>query len=83
MDFVFLLECLKRLLAGVPLTLALSLFSFAIGLILASVTCAIRLSKKVWLDYPARSFVAVFRSTPLLVQLFIIYYRLGQFTWLR
>lgn len=31
MDFAFLLECFKRLLAGVPLTLGLSLFSCAIG----------------------------------------------------
>lgn len=83
MDFAFLLECFKRLLAGVPLTLGLSLFSCAIGLVLASVICAMRLSKKVWLDYPARGFVSIFRGTPLLVQLFVIYYGLGQFTWLR
>ncbi|MFG0553667.1 MULTISPECIES: ABC transporter permease [Pseudomonas] len=83
MDFAFLLECFKRLLAGIPLTLALSLFSCAIGLVLASVICAMRLSRKVWLDYPARSFVAVFRGTPLLVQLFVIYYGLSQFAWLR
>lgn len=83
MDFAFLLECFKRLLAGVPLTLGLSLFSCVIGLVLASVICAMRLSKKVWLDYPARAFVSIFRGTPLLVQLFVIYYGLGQFTWLR
>lgn len=83
MDFAFLLECFKRLLAGVPLTLGLSLFSCAIGLVLASVICAMRLSKKVWLDYPARGFVSIFRGTPLLVQLFVIYYGLGQFSWLR
>jgi len=83
MDFAFLLECFKRLLAGVPLTLGLSLFSCAIGLVLASAICAMRLSKKVWLDYPARGFVSIFRGTPLLVQLFVIYYGLGQFSWLR
>lgn len=83
MDFAFLLECLKRLIGGVPLTLGLALFSCAIGLVLASIVCAMRLSKKVWLDYPARIFVSIFRGTPLLVQLFVIYYGLGQFSWLR
>ena len=83
MDFAFLLECFEKLLAGVPITLGLSLFSCAIGLVLASVICAMRMSNKPWLDYPARTFVAVFRGTPLLVQLFVIYYGLGQFSWLR
>ncbi|WP_218170629.1 ABC transporter permease [Pseudomonas gingeri] len=83
MDFGFLLDCLRRLLQGVPLTLRLTLFSCLIGFVLAWVLCAMRLSKRRWLDYPARVFVDVFRGTPLLVQLFIIYYGLGQFAWLR
>ena len=31
------------------------------------------------LDWPARAYVFVFRGTPLLVQIFLIYYGLGQF----
>lgn len=83
MDFAFLLDCFQRLIGGVPLTLALSLFSCAIGLVLAAILCSMRLSKRAWLDYPARLFISVFRGTPLLVQLFVIYYGLGQFSWLR
>lgn len=83
MDVAFMLDCFKRLLAGVPLTLSLSIFSCAVGLLLASLLCAMRLSKKRWLDYPARAFIGVFRGTPLLVQLFVIYYGLGQFHWVR
>ncbi|TFZ36161.1 ABC transporter permease [Pseudomonas syringae] len=83
MDFGFMLDCFKRLLTGVPLTLGLSMFSCAVGFVLASCLCAMRLSKKAWLDYPARIFVSIFRGTPLLVQLYVIYYGLGQFPWLR
>ncbi len=83
MDWGFLLDCLQRLLRGVPLTLELAAFSCLIGFVLAWLLCAMRLSKRRWLDYPARAFVEVFRGTPLLVQLFIIYYGLGQFAWLR
>jgi len=83
MDVGFLLECLQRLLHGVPLTLKLAMFSCLIGFVLAWLLCAMRLSNRRWLDYPARAFVEVFRGTPLLVQLFIIYYGLGQFAWLR
>ncbi|QNT40628.1 ABC transporter permease subunit [Pseudomonas asiatica] len=79
MDFAFMLDCFKQLLAGVPLTLSLSVFSCAAGLVLASLLCAMRLSNNTWLDYPARTFIGIFRGTPLLVQLFVIYYGLGQF----
>jgi octopine/nopaline transport system permease protein len=83
MDFKFLLDCFERLLTGVPLTLKLAACSCSIGFLLAWVICSMRLSKKWWLEFPAKCFVEVFRGTPLLVQLFIIYYGLGQFTWLR
>jgi octopine/nopaline transport system permease protein len=42
-----------------------------------------RLSGNRALDYAARSYVFVFRGTPLLVQIFLIYYGLGQFPEVR
>ena len=42
-----------------------------------------RLSGNPVLDYAARSYVFVFRGTPLLVQIFLIYYGLGQFPEIR
>ena len=42
-----------------------------------------RLSGNPLLDYAARSYVFVFRGTPLLVQIFLIYYGLGQFPEIR
>jgi cystine transport system permease protein len=64
---------LKYALIGtIPLTLA----SFVIGLVLAFVVALMRLSKVWVLAAVGRAFVSVIRGTPLLVQLFIIFYGL-------
>jgi octopine/nopaline transport system permease protein len=78
-DLPFLTSVMTRLLAGLPLTLQLAATSVAIGIVLAT-TLAFAL-RTGWplLTVPIRGFVAVFRGTPLLVQLFLIYYGLGQF----
>jgi len=68
---------------GLQLTLELLFLSLACGLLLAVPLALMRVSKNrvasglVWL------YTYVFRGTPLLVQLFIIYYGLSQFDWVR
>ena len=79
MDSDFLVETMKLLLAGVPLTLKLAFYSIAAGAVFAVLLALMRLSGSRVLDYAARSYVFVFRGTPLLVQIFLIYYGLGQF----
>ena len=79
MDFGFLAETWVALLAGLPLTLRLAFGSIGCGFVLALVLALMRLSGQPLLDWPARAFVFVFRGTPLLVQIFLIYYGLGQF----
>ncbi|MFW5792476.1 MAG: ABC transporter permease, partial [Desulfohalobiaceae bacterium] len=45
-----------------------------------AVPCALmRVSRKPWLNIPAQGFILYFRGTPLLVQIFLIYYGSGQF----
>ena len=83
MDFAFLLEAFLRLLPGVPLTLQLAFTSVVFGMILALPLALARLSRHRPLAWLARAYVFVFRSTPLLVQIFLIYYGLGQFPELR
>jgi octopine/nopaline transport system permease protein len=83
MDWGFMVECMGSLLKGLPLTLKLASCACLAGFTLAWLLCAMRLSGRRWLRYPARAVVEVLRGTPLLVQLFIIYYGLGQFAWLR
>jgi octopine/nopaline transport system permease protein len=79
MDFAFLQESLIRLLGGVPLTLQLGFSSLAIGLVLAISLALMMRSRVLPAAWFAHSYVFVFRGTPLLVQLFLIYYGLGQF----
>ena len=83
MDSDFLVQTMKLLLAGVPLTLKLAFYSIAAGAVFAVVLALMRLSGNRVLDYAARSYVFVFRGTPLLVQIFLIYYGLGQFPEVR
>jgi octopine/nopaline transport system permease protein len=76
-------EALAQLLAGVPLTLQLALLAMAIGGVLALALAAMRFSGIAILDAAARLYVFAFRGTPLLVQIFLIYYGLGQFRAVR
>lgn len=79
MDIAFLSETFLQLLSGVPLTLNLALVSTALGGILAVLLTLMRLSPVRPLGWTAQFYVFVFRGTPLLVQMFVIYYGLGQF----
>lgn len=78
-DAAFMGETFLKLLAGLPLTLKLTFASVSLGLIVAMVLAAMRMSGMLLLDWFARGYVFVFRGTPLLVQIFLIYYGLGQF----
>jgi cystine transport system permease protein len=57
-------------------TIPLALASFAIGLVLALAVALMRLSKNRVVSGIARFYVSVIRGTPLLVQLFVIFYGL-------
>ncbi|SEN55538.1 ABC transporter permease subunit [Paenibacillus sp. OV219] len=62
--------------AGIAFTVPLTLISFALGLLLALVTALVRISDFPVLTAIARFYVWIIRGTPLLVQLFIIFYGL-------
>ena len=57
-------------------TIPLALMSFAIGLVLALALALMRLSSSRWLSNIARVYISLVRGTPLLVQLFVIFYGL-------
>lgn len=68
---------------GVPWTLSLAAGSLALGFLLAIGLALARLSSFKPVAWTAYGYVYVFRSTPLLVQIFLIYYGLGQFEAVR
>lgn len=78
----FLLDTLLRLLAGVPTTLGLAFCSVAFGAVLAGALALLARAGGV-AGLVARGYVFVFRGSPLLVQIFLIYYGLGQFPAVR
>jgi cystine transport system permease protein len=67
------------LLKGAGYTVALSLIGMSLGLILGFGLALMRLSRSPLLRWPASVYVSAIRGTPLLVQLFLIYYGLPQF----
>ncbi len=66
----------KILTAGLAMTVPLTLLSFSIGLIIAIITAMIRYARVPVLDAIARFYIWVIRGTPLLVQLFVVFYGL-------
>ena len=79
MDFELMAETLPKLLSGVPVTLTLVVSSLLLGFVFAVILAQMRLSKNLLMSNLAYGYVYVFRSTPLLVQIFLIYYGSGQF----
>ncbi|UVC10312.1 amino acid ABC transporter permease [Rhizobium sp. TH2] len=72
-----MLDSLPSLLwAGLIFTIPLTLLSFVLGLSLGLVTAVTRLFAPKPLVWLARFYVWIFRGTPLLVQLFVIFYGL-------
>ncbi|WP_283679558.1 amino acid ABC transporter permease [Lentilactobacillus sp. Marseille-Q4993] len=76
-----IMDALPQLIvAGLKYTIPIAVISFVIGLIIALATALVRLSAKggwfVIVKWIFRFYVWLFRSTPLLVQLFIVYFGL-------
>lgn len=73
-------DSLLPLLKGTLLfTIPISILSFVLGISLAFIVALMSLSSQGWLRVPARAYVWMIRCTPVLVQLFIIFYGLPSF----
>jgi His/Glu/Gln/Arg/opine family amino acid ABC transporter permease subunit len=79
MDLGIIVNNLPRLLSGAWMTLQLTGLSALIGLALAVPVALARVSANPLLRWPAFAYMFYFRGTPLLVQIFLIYYGSGQF----
>ena len=79
MDFQIIIDSLPAMIGGMGLTIQLTLLSLFIGLAAAVPLGLMRVSKYPLLWMPAYGYILFFRGTPLLVQLFLVYYGSGQF----
>lgn len=78
MDLSTIAIYLTPLLQGSVWTLALFFLSGALAVMLGMVTCAARMSSNPVIRNSAKLYIEIIRGTPLLVQLFFIYYGLPQ-----
>lgn len=77
---------LPALIKATPLTLLLTAVAGVFGLAIGTLVALARLSTRRILSMPAYVFTFAFRGTPLLVQIYLVYYGLGQVlpgTWVR
>jgi cystine transport system permease protein len=78
-QFDLVVESVPFLLRGAGYTIELSVGAMVLGLALGFGIALMRLSPLAALNRPAALYVSFIRGTPLLVQLFLIYYGLAQF----
>ncbi len=79
MDLQIIIESIPRLLDGTLVTLQITGLSVILGFCLAIPLALMRVSKNRLISLPAYGVIFYFRGTPLLVQIFLIYYGSGQF----
>jgi octopine/nopaline transport system permease protein len=78
-----MLESLPRLLKATKLTVELTFLSLFFGIFVGIFFAVLRTSKNKFFYYISYYYSYIFRGTPLLVQIFIIYFGLGQVEWIR
>jgi len=83
MDFAFLGSTMVTLLKAVPMTLALFALSVSCGFVLALLIVWMRVGGNRVLSAFARGYIFVFRGSPLLIQMFLVFYGLAQFSFIR
>lgn len=78
-----LLTYYPAIFSGLYVTLQLMICGLAIGLLLALIFTTICTTPYIVLKAPIQAFTFFIRGTPLLVQIFIIYYGSGEVHWIR
>ena len=83
MDLELMINSLPKLLSAAIVTLKLLSVSLFVGLFIGLGFAILRLNKNIFINRFAYGYSYLFRGTPLLVQIFIIYFGLGQIEYLR
>ena len=83
MDIDLMISSFPKLINATFVTLKLLSASLLIGIFLGLFFAILRINKNVFVNKFAYGYSYIFRGTPLLVQIFIIYFGLGNIEWLR
>lgn len=83
MDFELMIVSFPKLLSATVITLKLLSLSLFFGLFIGLLFAILRMNNNLIINKFAYGYSYIFRGTPLLVQIFIIYFGLGQIEYLR
>ena len=83
MDLELMINSFPKLLNATLITLKLLSASLFFGLFIGLLFAVLRMNKNLLINKFAYGYSYLFRGTPLLVQIFIIYFGLGQIEYLR
>ena len=75
-NFRIIFEYLPLFLTGLKSTFLISVVSIILALITGIIACACRISGIKTIKYPAIAYIEIIRSTPLLVQIYFLYFGL-------
>jgi polar amino acid transport system permease protein len=76
---LFIQRIFPELLQGTKVTIQLSLGSLLLGFVIGLFAALLRVYGNIWLQRVVKGYVNILRGTPLMVQLFLIYYGLPDF----
>jgi len=82
-DLLLIVDSIPKMLVGIGLTFELLVISMVLGTALAITLLLMRISGRWYLVAPSVVYIYIFRGTPILVQIFIIYHGLPQFEFIR
>ena len=82
-DFALIADSIPKMLTGFWMTFELWFLSAVLGMALAIILLLMRISGRWYLFSPAMIYIYIFRGTPILVQIFIIYHGMPQLGFVR
>ncbi len=78
-DWQFAAEILPALLKASVYTIGITFVAFALALVFGLVLAVMRRASQRWLSWPAVAVIEFFRSTPLLIQLYFLFYVMPEY----
>lgn len=66
-----------RFMEGLGVTLLVSAWALVIALTIGTIVALMNISNRRWLNLPASAYIQAIRSTPLLIQLYLVYFAVG------
>lgn len=78
-DWGYTLEVLPLLAEASLITLQATLSGFVLAAVIGLIWAVLRMSPNPWINWPVSIFVELIRSTPLLIQIFFVYYVFPEF----